>query len=561
MKAWTWVLALLVLGSACRRSEPEPEAFEDVLIVTGGTIITETKSMATAEAMAIRNGEVLRTGAMVDLEASYPGHRAHDLQGRTVIPGIIDSHVHVHELGADALKADLTGAQSIADMVARLQAFYPSPTADQWLIGQGWDEGVWGSKGYPDRAELDAAFPDHPVKLESLHGFAGFYNGKALAIAGIDRDTADPEVGNILRREDGEPTGVLLTLAQGLVNRHVPEPGPEQTEAAILRGLEIMAAEGVTSVHEAGMDAQRVAAFQALAQQGELPIRVYGMLDGNDDALMETWFSQGPLIDPDLWFTVRAIKVFYDGSLGSRTALLKEPYTDAPDENKMTERISPEKLRELAANALGTGFQMAVHAIGDEGGERMLTIFEETLREFPTVDHRWRNEHAQVVLPDYYERAATLGVISSMQPSHAVGDSKWAEDRLGPARIRHAYAWQRMLEAGVPLILNSDLPGEPWAPRHTLYFAVTRKNLEGEPKEGWYPDQALPLAEALYAMTGKSAYAAFQENKLGWLAPGSLADFVELDRDPRALAPEALKDLRVMRTWVAGKVVYEAAAE
>jgi predicted amidohydrolase YtcJ len=525
------------------------------MLITGGTILTMDPAQPEVESMLVRAGKIEAVGSLESLGARFPDATRHDLAGRVVIPGVIDSHAHVHELGHDRRKADLTGVVTVQEMIDHLKTYYPAPDSGKWLFGQGWDEGVWASMGYPDRAELDAAFPDNPLHLESLHGFAGFYNGRALMEAGIDRNTPDPEVGKIIRRPDGEPTGVMETLAQNMINRHIPPPTMEDMKENILAGLSVMAAAGVTSVHEAGMSPARLQAFQALANENRLPIRVYGMLDGNDDALMSAWFARGPMIDEKTMFTVRSIKVFYDGSLGSRTALLAAPYADKPEAANMTERIAPEKVILLAEQAANRGFQMAVHAIGDEGNNRTLTIYEKTLTSHPGLDHRWRIEHAQVVLPDFFERASRLGVISSMQSSHAVGDSKWAEDRLGPERIRNAYAWRRILDAGGRLIINSDLPGEPWEPVQTLYFAVTRKNLEGQPEGGWYTDQAVTVQEALQAMTLSGAYAAFQDTALGSLTPGKWADFVELDRDPRKMEPDELKNIRVARTWVAGKTV------
>jgi len=401
---------------------------------------------------------------------------------------------------------------------------------------------------------LSACKTNNPIKLESLHGFGGFYNGAALKIAGIDKDTAEPDVGNILRRDNNEPTGVMLTLAQGLVNKHVPAPNQVQLEEAIIAGLSKMAAAGVTSIHEAGMAPEDVTAFKSLAAKKALPIRVYGMLDGNDETLMQDWFSQGPLDDPQDFLDIRGVKVFYDGSLGSRTALMAAPYSDEPDKASPTERITPQAVLSLGERSAKHGFQMAVHAIGDEGNNRTLGLYEKALSTQPSQDHRWRIEHAQVVLPDFYQRQAQLGVLASMQSSHAVGDSKWAEDRVGPERIKHAYAWQTILEAGGRLLMNSDLPGEPWEPMETLHFAVNRKPLDASAEaKGWYMDQALSVPEALKAMTIENAYGAFQDQKLGTLEAGKWADFIILDSNPLTTPSHQLKDIDVLETWLAGE--------
>lgn len=538
--------AILATLAGCTQIAPK-----DVTVIMGN-ILTLNPDQPVVPSMIIEDGRIIALGSQSYFSGMETAKLV-DLTGQTIVPGFIDSHVHVRELGMDRIKANLVGVTSADQIVERLHARFPNPEPGEWLIGQGWDEGAFASRGYPDRAALDAAFPDNPVALESLHGFGGFYNGKALEIAGISAETVDPEVGDILRRADGSPTGVMLTLAQDLVDQHIPKPSQAKFQDAILAGLTEMAHAGVTSVHEAGMTAEDVAAFQALAKRDELPIRVYGLLDGNDEALMSDWFETGISLDKADWLNIRGIKVFYDGSLGSRTALLAEPYADKPNAARPTERISPEDLQILANKAAAKGYQMAVHAIGDEGNNRTLGIYETALKG--RTDARWRIEHAQVVLPDYYDRAASLGVLSSVQSSHAVGDSAWAEDRIGPDRIKHAYAWQTILNSGGKLMLNSDLPGEPWTPMETLYFAVNRQKLDGTPEGGWYAEQALSVDEALQAMTLTNAYGAFQEDAIGSLEIGKRADFVVLDKDPTQIEPSQIKDIQVKATWVNGKPV------
>lgn len=550
------LLALLACGSQNQPDNPSADTPAQSMLFYNAQIVTMDPENPIAEAMVVDGqGRISWVGKNVDIPSTPEIPTRTDMSGRVILPGIIDSHVHVRELGADLLKADLVGSETVAEIVTRLQAFYPNPEPGQWLVGQGWDEGAWASKGYPDRAELDAAFPDNPLHLESLHGFAGFYNGAALKVAGITKDTPNPEVGQILRRENGEPSGVMLTLAQGLVNRHKPEPSLAQAKEAVKAGALMMARAGVTAVHEAGMDPLSVQAMTELDVAGELPLFIYGLLNGNDTALVDAWIARGSLLETNGRLTIGGFKVFYDGSLGSRTALLAEPYSDKPHEANMTERISPEAMKELAAKAAKARFQMAVHAIGDEGNNRTMAIFEEALAPYPDYDHRWRIEHAQVVLPDFYPRAAKMGVIASMQPSHAVSDSKWAEDRLGSERIQHAYAWQKMDQAGVPIVFNSDLPGEPWEPMLTLYFALTRQNVAGVPEGGWYPEEALSPEKSLHAMTVAGAHAAYAEDQMGMLKAGLWANFITLDGDPRTIAPKSVKDINILSTWIQGKEV------
>jgi predicted amidohydrolase YtcJ len=461
--------------------------------------------------------------------------------------------VHIRELGMDSLKANLVGVSGVKEMVERLKDKFPRPAEGDWLIGQGWDEGSFASTGYPDRRLLDIAFPNNPVALESLHGFAGLYNGYALKLANINSSTKDPEVGNIIRRTNGEPTGVMLTLAQNLIRPFIPEPSNEKIKDAIIAGLNTMASAGVTSIHEAGMTPKDVKAFISLAESNSLPIRVYGMLDGNNDELMKHWFARGPLVDKSGFLDIRSIKVFYDGSLGSRTALMEEPYSDQLGKSLATERISTKKILQLGRKAADKGFQMAVHAIGDKGNNQVLKLYEEILDTNGIFDHRWRIEHAQVLFPNFYNRAAELKVLASMQSSHAVGDSKWAEDRIGSERIQDAYAWQNILKSGVRLLLNSDLPGEPWKPMETLYFAVNRKPLDStKDSKGWYMKQALTVEEALKAMTIENAHGAFQEKKLGSIEINKFADFIIIDKNPLTVAPEDIKNIEVLETWVSG---------
>ena len=538
------VAALLTACSAA----PEPDA----TVFTNAAFVT--LDGPAPEAIRVEAGRIVAMGALADV-----GERAEvvDLGGAAVIPGVVDSHVHVRELGMDAVKVDLVGAQSVADVVARIRAQRPNLAPGEWVVGQGWDEGAWadysGTGTYPDAtelAQLSSAFPDNPVALESLHGFGAIANARALAAAGIDSDTPDPAGGTVLRGADGAPTGVLLTLAQGLLFEHVPAPSQAQREEAILAGLKMMAEAGVTSVHEAGMEAEDVAAFRALAERGELPIRVFGLLNGNDAELMDTWFASGPLDDPDDRLDIGGIKVFFDGSLGSRTALLSDPYHDNPEAARPTVRITLDGIDKLAIRARDTGFQMAVHAIGDEANDCIVASYELRLAQFP-YDHRWRIEHAQVVSETFAPRAAALGIIASMQPSHAVGDSAWAEDRLGPERVARAYAWDSLARAGVPLAFNSDLPGEPWEPMETLHFALTRSPLSGGP--GWYPGEALDREASLRAMTEGGAFAAFQDEDLGTLSVGKWADFAVLSANPMT-APD-VRDIAVRATYVAGERV------
>ncbi|MEL6687718.1 MAG: amidohydrolase [Pseudomonadota bacterium] len=554
-----WALPLMMALSACSAGDVSSTESDEQLI-TGATFVTMDGD-ASPEAMLISEGRIIALGTEAALSTMRPNAETLDYSGRTILPGFIDSHVHIRELGLDAIKVDLVGVETVEDIVRRIQDQRPNLNPGEWVIGQGWDEGAFASYdgsdavgGYPTTRAISAAFPDNPVALESLHGFGAMANAKALEIVGIDDDTPNPEGGTILRDETGAATGVLLTLAQALLFEKVPAPDDAQIEAAIIAGLNRMAEAGVTSVHEAGMTARDVRAFQAIAGQGRLPIRVVGLLNGNDTDLMNHWFERGIEDDPKDWLDIRGIKVFFDGSLGSRTAILHAPYSDRPDAAHPTARISFGDMDQLGVRANERGFQMAVHAIGDAANHIVLTQFERNLLSSDTMpDHRWRIEHAQVVDETFAERAADLQVIASMQPSHAMGDSPWAEARVGPNRIKRAYSWKTFQDAGVPIIFNSDLPGEPWEPMETLHFAMTRTKLDGTPEGGWYFNEALDREASLRAMTIDGAHAAFQDASLGSLATGKWADFVVLSGNPLT-APD-VRDIKVEATFVAGKRV------
>lgn len=555
MKSFATAVCVAAILTGCKADVAIPDA----QMYVGATFVTMTDGPA-PDSMLVKDGRILGLGSQEDMRRLSTDIAVIDLTGKTIIPGVVDSHVHVRELGMDAIKVDLVGVKNVDEIVARIRAQRPNTTPGEWIIGQGWDEGAFadfgGPGGYPTTEALSLAYPNTPIALEALHGFAAMANDAALAKSGITATTPDPEGGTILRREDGLPSGVLLTLAQALLFDAVPALDQAQIEQAIVVGLETLAAQGVTSVHEAGMEGRDVEAFMALADRGELPIRVFGLLNGNDGALMAEWFDRGPLDDPQDWLDIGGIKVFYDGSLGSRTALMRAPYSDRPDTARPTARISLAEVEELGTNARKHKFQMAVHAIGDEANANILTSYERRLapdETGPTPDHRWRIEHAQVVTADFAERAAALNVIASMQPSHAMGDSDWAEDRVGPRRIRRAYAWKSFQDADVPIIFNSDLPGEPWTPMETLHFAVTRTKLDGSPAGGWYLGEALGREDSLRAMTLTGAYSAFQEDSLGSLATGKWADFVVLSDNPLT-APD-IRTIKVEATYVAGEQV------
>jgi predicted amidohydrolase YtcJ len=527
------------------------------LVVLNAHIVTMNPRQPSAEAMAIARDRIVWVGGAAEARRRYPGSRTLDVAGATIIPGIIDAHTHLVSLGESLIKInlqDLPTENAIVDRIRRQAATVPP---GQWILGWGWDEGKWAAN-YPTHIALSEATPEHPVFLVGLHSFAGWANAKALSIAGVTKETKDPQSGQILRdARTGAPTGILTNHAQDLVKRHIPKLTLEQTK----RAIELAAAEcirhGLTSVHEAHVSGAMIQAFRELIQEGRLPVRVSVMLDGADRALVEEWFARGPEIDPHHRLTIRSIKLFADGALGSRGAALLAPYSDEPATRGLF--TTPEDVvYDLTRRALAKGFQVATHAIGDAANRQVLDAYERALRETQPKDARLRVEHAQVVAPSDLPRFAALGVIASMQPTHCTSDMAWAEKRVGPTRIQGAYAWRTMLRSRAHLPLSSDFPGETLDPFYGIYAAITRQTPEGTPDGGWRAEERLTLEEALRGYTGEAAYAEFEERDKGSLETGKLADFLVLSADITKLTPREILTLRPQRTYVSGKLVFQA---
>ena len=513
-----------------------------------------------AEAVAIRDDRIVFVGSS-DESRKFRGDRTRviDLNGATVIPGLVDSHVHIAELGEKQSQVDLTGVGTEEEAVARVAEFASKVPKGEWIIGKGWDEGAWATK-YPTMKLLGEKVPDHPVYLGSLHGFAAWGNRLAFEKAGIDRKTQPPAGGIIVKDKSGEPTGILLNRATTLLSDTVPKPSNKQIESYVLSGLETMARSGFVAVHEAGANAATMRAFESLTRENRLPIRVYAMLSARDSDECRTWLLKGPMSDTAGMLTVRAVKAYYDAALGSRGARLLDDYSDKPGHKG----VSGEQYgfdRKLVADMMKAGFQVAIHAIGDAGNRETLDFIETVIKEKPEVRlNRNRIEHAQVVHPDDFVRFRKLDVIASMEPPHCAEDKTWAESRLGPERVKGAYAWRTMLEHGVRLIFNSDLPGSDHDIFYGLHAAITRRDKNLQPPKGWYPEQNTKPEEALRAYITSAAYAAFRENETGIIAPGRWADITVMDIDPLYLgekSPEKLPAGSIKLTMAAGKIVFE----
>jgi len=513
-----------------------------------------------AEAIAIRGGEILFVGSDADAMAFMgDSSRVIDLAGATVIPGLVDSHTHVFGLGALLDQVNLVDIATEEEAVALIVERAKSVPKGEWIVGRGWDEGAWANR-YPDKALLTAAVPDHPVFMDSLHSFAGWGNQAALDAIGISAETEVPVGGEMRLGSDGQPSGLFLNQGVELLRGAVPRPSRETLTKQGLLGLRQMAADGYTTVHDAGLDAEAMSILEELEAADGLPIRVYAMLSLRDEDLIRKWIKSGPDKDADSMLVTRTVKAYYDGALGSRGARLLYDYADRPGHRG----ISGDEYgfnEVLNAEAMKAGFQIAIHAIGDAGNREAIDILESVFQEDPsTAGNRHRIEHAQVISPEDLPRLGQLGIIASMEPPHAMEDKAWAEERLGPERILGAYAWRSLREAGTHLTFNSDNPGSDHSIFYGLHSAITRQDKNRQPEGGWYAGQKMTADEAVRAYTTWSAYASFREDKTGVIEAGRWADLTVMDVDPFVLAEQGPGDIlggRIVMTVVNGKVVYE----
>ena len=500
-------------------------------------------------------GRLLGLGELDDMAERYPQAARIDADGATVVPGLIDAHGHLVNLGHGLLRANLAGAASKEDVIQRLQAHADDLPEGAWLLGRGWDQTRWPGGEFPTAADLDAHFPDRPVWLERVDGHAAWGNSAALAFASrpLEGDW-QPEGGRILRDAAGRPTGVFIDAAEALINAAIPRPSAAVEELALEKALQEAVRFGLTGVHDAGVSLRQLGLYRRFADQGRLPLRVYAMANGDAEAL-DALCAMGLYAHPGGRLEMRAVKFYIDGALGSRGAALIEDYSDEPG-NRGLLLAEPSAFEAMLAKARDCGVQVATHAIGDRGNRVVLDGFERVLGAAASSDHRWRIEHAQVVSLEDIPRFSSLGVIASMQPTHATSDMRWAQDRLGPSRLAGAYAWRRMVEAGARLALGSDFPVEEVDPVLGLHAAATRQDARGWPEGGWLASQRLSLDEALRGFTLQAAHAGFAETEVGSLEVGKRADFVLLSKPIDGLAPADVLGLRVESTWVDGRRVY-----
>lgn len=481
-----------------------------------------------------------------------------DGNGATLLPGLIDAHGHIDSLGRALAAVDLVGVGSEALAAQRVAAF-AAAHPEGWITGRGWNQVLWEGRDFPDRASLDQVAPDRPVALGRIDGHALWANSRALALAGITAETPDPEGGQIIRDARGRPTGVLVDNAMDAVFRAIPSDTDEDVAQYQHSALLALAAVGLTSVHDAGVSAQGIRALRLLQAQAALPVRVYAMLDVLDPD-NDRYLAEGPWVDDGYMLDIRSVKISADGALGSRGAALFEAYSDQPGHTGLL-LLTDEELAHHSSRAMQAGFQVNTHAIGDRANAQVLDLFAELIPRHDSRHLRHRIEHAQILRVADIPRFRELGVVASVQPTHATSDKNMAGDRLGEARLAGAYAWRSLLQAGAKLAGGSDFPVEAANPFFGLHAAVTRQDRDGEPPAGWLPDQKISREEALHLFTEGAAFAAHQEREIGRLAPGYRADFI-LVRDDYFDVPEAdIWNNKVLATWVAGKQVYAVPAQ
>lgn len=546
---------LFVALFACAPAQPPAEtvpAREAGTLFIGGTVVAgATQTPQKNFAIYTSAGTIREVGPAAELQRKYPNANVVAVLDGTILPGLTDAHGHLYGLGIALDVVDLTGAESYEAVIARVKQRAANAAPGEWIIGRGWDQNDWPVQEFPTFGPLDAAVPDHPVFLTRVDGHATLVNSVAMRAAGITAATEEPYGGRIVRDASGNPTGVFVDAATQLIRRVVPAASVEQRKVRVLAAAQNIAANGLTEIHDAGIDVETITAVQQLIDEGRFPIRVYAMLS-DEETQVDQWFRSGPLVGYGGRLTVRAVKMYADGALGSRGAALLAPYSDDPT-NKGLMLAEAQHLLDVSTRGRAAGFQINTHAIGDRGVRNVIDAYAGA---GVTAKDRFRVEHLQVIAPDDIPRLVQHGIIASMQPTHATSDMYWAEARLGAERAKGAYAWRTILNAGGRLALGSDFPVESVNPFFGLFAAVTRQDQKGWPEGGWHPTEKLTLAEAIRGFTSDAAYAAFEETSRGTIEPGKLADFTIVNGDLFAMLSSDLHKTKVRYTVVNGVVVY-----
>ncbi len=547
----------LMAGMVPAAMAAEPAETADSIYINGN-IYTVDDDFTTATAMAVKGDRILYVGDQEGAEAYLgAGTQVTDLEGNTVLPGLIEGHMHISNLGENHLKLDCY-FKSKEDILEMVRQAAEAAEPGEWIQGSGWLDTLWETPGYPTKEELDAVAPDNPVILIRSDNHMCWVNSKALELAGITKDTPEPQGGQILKTDDGELLGCLTDNAAVMVINIIPAWSAEEQKNAILMAQEELFSYGFTSAMDAGTKVNYLQHYEDLYESGELKLRIYAMplISSTDSAEADYIRENGPvsgLYDDHL--SILGVKVLGDGALGSRGSALLEDYSDAPG-TKGEYRFTDEQMYEAVKLAYDNGYQTGVHAIGDGTNHQVLNAYERVMEENPREDARLRIEHFQIITAEDMQRALDMGILPAMQFTHATSDSNMAEDRIGSERIKTAYAWRTVLDAGSIIIGGSDAPVEKVNPFHGLYAGVTRMTRAGEPEGGWYPEQKVTREEALRAFTIWAAYGQFEEDLKGSLEPGKLADFIIIDRDYMTCPEADIKDIQVLATYVGNELVY-----
>ena len=561
IRAPKYLFVCFLLSSPAIATVQRPDHAD--LILTGGTIHTASDRAPRVEAVAVRADRIVAVGAAADIRSRVgPGTRVINLARLTVVPGLTDSHYHLAGVGAREMTLNLEGVTSLEQFLAKVQRRVEGAKPGEWVSGRGWIETEWKPPVFPTRRDLDRISPRNPLYLTRADGHGSVVNSIALERARITKATPNPFGGEVIKDSQGEPTGMLLDSAQGMVARLLPRPAPEFEEQALVAGGRRSIEMGWTQVQIAGVGRSEADLLRKMTGDGRLKLRIYAAVRGPGAAADHLMDSRREIGLHSNRFTMRAIKVMFDGALGSKGAALLEPYNDHPSSGFLTQK--EDTLLPMLIRALKAGIQVQTHAIGDRANREILDLYEKAFKAVPLrqrgeVNPRWRVEHAQIVHPADVPRFAKLQIIPSMQPSHAIGDLHFAPSRLGASRLERAYSWQSFLRAGCIIAGGSDAPVEKGDPMIEFYAAVARRDLKGFGGEGWRPEQAVSRQQALKMFTAWPAFAAFEENLRGSIEPGKLADFTVLTADIMRIPVEQIPNTRCRMTIIGGEIVFDAA--
>jgi predicted amidohydrolase YtcJ len=560
MKVLSILLSILLFNLAPSGNKVGPAD----LIFVNGNVYTANERQPHAEAVAVKGDRIVFAGSNAEAKKYQGGQtRVIDLHGATVVPGMTDAHHHLEGVGFREMTLNLEGITNLQDFLAKLKSKVDQAKPGEWVTGRGWIETFWTPPVFPTRWDLDKVSPNNPVILQRADGHGTVVNSAALKLAGLTRDTPSPFGGEISKDKNGEPNGMLLDAARNLVARHIPPTSPADAERAVVLGVQRDIGLGWTQVQNPGGDYRDIAIYRKLYEQGKIKLRIYKVLSAPGKEAQRL-LAEGPIIGAyGNRLTVRALKFYADGSLGSRSAALLEPYSDAPETSGFL-TIKEEDLLPVLEEALRKGIQCETHAIGDRGNRFILDEYEKALKAVPSdqrqiAEPRWRVEHSQIVNPIDIPRFKKMGIIPSMQASHAIGDLHFAPARLGIKRLEGAYAWNSFVKSGVIVPGGSDAPVERGEPMIEFYAAVARKDIRGFSGEGWHPEEALSREQALKMLTIWPAYSAFEENLRGAVEVGKLADLTVLSADIMKIPELDILKTHCLMTVIGGEIVYQSA--